>query len=256
MMAKTRRFLLGVTALLLLVSWPAHAGEAEVYKKKALELFRSHHLAPGRMEQAAQMYEHALERKPDDYEALWRLAQIHQLSGQAHTEKPRKIEAWKKGVEYGKRSVEVNPDGKEGHFYYMANLGSMARAKGLLSSFWAFRRIKKEMDRTLELDPDFAPALVARGQYLTEMPGIFGGDEKEAYRLYERALQADPGYRIAHFYLAELDLKNRRYEEAISHLNKIIHLPEGERTGQWYKNDLPWAENLLKEVLRRKAGGD
>jgi len=168
-------------------------------------------------------------------------------------DRERKISLWEKGVEYGERAVKVNPEGKEGHFYLMSNMGSLARSKGALSSLWKFRRIKKEMDKTLALDPNFPPVLVARAQYLTEMPSIFGGDEAEAIRLYKRALEVDPDYRIAYYYLAKLYRQHKRYDEAIASLNMIIHCQESHRSGNWAKIDLPWAEKLLAEILKEKA---
>ena len=104
------------------------------------------------------------------------------------------------------------------------------------------------MDKTLALGPNFAPALVARAQYLTKMPGIFGGDEQEAIRCYEQALKANPGYLIAYYYLAELDVEHGRNDEAIKKLNTLINHQHPENFGNWAKIDLPWAMALLKEV--------
>jgi len=233
----------------------APAGDMEIFKEEGERLYRTHHLAPGMFEQAIRMYEKALSLQPDDYETLWNLAKLCQIYGQSlpAAEKQRKIVFWEKGRTYGERAMEVNPDGKEGHFYYMSNLGSIVQIKGKLTSLWNLRRIKQEMDRTLELDPDFPPALVARAQYLTQMPGLFGGDEQEAMRLYLRAVEKDPAYYIAYYYMAELEAEERRYKEAEAHLNRIIECPEQDRVGSWATIDLPWAQKLLREI-RAKQG--
>lgn len=238
----------------LFLSPVVYAQDPETFKEKGLELYRTYHLEPGRQDQAIRMYERALDLRPDDYQALWRLAQIYQNYAERldPEERERKTRLWKKGMGYAKRAVVVNPDGKEGHFYYMSNMGALARFKGTLSSLWKFRKIKKEMDRTLALDPDYPPALVARAQYLTEMPGIFGGDEKEAYRLYQRAVEVDPGYRVAYIYMAQLDSKNGRYDTAVELLNRVIQWPEEDRTANWALIDRPWAEKLLEEIRGKK----
>ena len=232
----------------------AWAGKAEEYKKQGEDLYWSRNQTPEKLQGAIAMYEKALAVQPDDYEALWQLARICQIFGQTlpPDEKEMKIALWEKGLAYGKRAIQVNPDGKEGHFYAMSNLGSMVQIKGKLSGFWNLRKIRRGMDRTLELDPDFPPALVARAQYLTQMPGIFGGDEKEAIRLYKRALSADPRYYIAYYYLAELYAKNGQYEQAIASLDKIIHCPEEDRIGSWSSIDLIWAQKLRREILRKQ----
>ena len=260
LMHKQKRIILlgricaGIMLLSLFPAPHVYAQCPETFKEKGLELYRTHHLEPGRMDQAIRMYEKALDLKPGDYQALWRLAEMYQNYARMLDEeqRERKIRMWKKGTDYGKRAVEVNPEGKEGHFYYMSNMGALAQFKGTLSSIWKFRKIKREMDRTLELDPDYPPALVARGQYLTEMPGLFGGDEQEAYRLYQRAVEVDPGYRVAYIYMARLDAKNRRYDTAAEHLNRIIQCPEEDRSGNWATIDRPWAEELLLEIYKQR----
>jgi tetratricopeptide (TPR) repeat protein len=242
-------------ALGLALALQVQADEVEEYLQKGNDLYCTHHLAPGRIEESVQWYERALSLRPDEYSILWKLSEICQVHGTllGEAEKARKSALWEKGIEYGRRAVEVNPDGKEGHFYYMANLGALARLQGALSSVWKFRKIKREMDRALKLDPEFPPALVARAQYLTEMPGIFGGDDQEAMRLYQHALESDPGYVIAYYYMAELDTRKGRYEEAIAKLNKVLEPKEAGCKANWSTIDRPWAQSLLRQILAEKA---
>jgi tetratricopeptide (TPR) repeat protein len=251
---RASKILLGLI-LVLGTGSVAQAGDAEAFKEEGERLYRTRHLTPAGFEEAIRMYEKALAVQPDDYEVLWNLARLCQFYGQSlpMAQKQKKIDIWEKGRTYGQRATGVNPDGKEGHFYYMSNLGSIVQIKGKLSSLWNLRRIKHEMDRTLELDPDFPPALVARAQYLTQLPGLFGGDEEEAMRLYRRAVAKDPGYYIAYYYMAELDARDGRYKEAVENLNRVIECPEQDRVGSWVTIDLPWAQKLLREI-RAKQG--
>ena len=239
----------------VLASWPVLANEVDTLKKQGDILYETHSEDPGKFPLAIMMYEQAIEKAPNDYDALWKVSRMCQVYGQTLPEdqRKRKISVWKKGQDYGKRAVEVNPDGKEGHFYYMSNLGAVVQAKGKLSGLWNVRKIKKAIDKTLEIDPDFPPALVARARYLTQMPGLFGGDRKEALALYERAVEVDPGYYVAYYYLAEMKAEDRQYDEAVANLNKILHCPEQDRTGSWATIDRVWAENLLEEIREEQA---
>lgn len=219
------------------------------------EYYRTHHLAPGRFEEAIALYEKALAVRPGDYFLLWRLSEMLQIYGQCLGSelRERKIAAWEKGVVYGKRAVEVRPDGKEGHFYYMANMGALAQIKGTLFSVWNLRSIRKELDRTLELDPDYPPALVARAQFLTELPRVLGGgDETQAMSLYRRAVEIDPDYLIAYYYMAQIDAKNKRFDEAIAKLKRIIECDRPSHYANWVVKDRPAAERLLGEILAQK----
>lgn len=235
----------------LLAASSVFADKADEYISKGNALYLTYHLAPGRYEQAISFYEKALKIRPNDYGVLWRLSEMYESYGEmlAHNDKERKIASWEKGIEYGKRAVHVNTNGGEGHFFYMANMGALARIKGSWMSIWKFRRIKKEMDKTLELDPDYPPALVARAQYLTEMPGIFGGDEQEAVRLYNRALEIDPGYIAALYYLAQIDVKHMRYDEALAKLNKAFNCKAPWNPGHAATIVRPWSERLQEKIL-------
>ena len=233
----------------------AGEGKLEDSLNRADTLYQTHHLAPGRYEEAIQLYEEALALRPEDYTLLWKLSDMYENYGEMldDDQKERKIAYWEKGAEYGRRAVESNPEGKEGHFFYMANMGASARIRGAWTSFWRFRKIKKEMDRTLELDPDYPPALVARAQYLTEMPAIFGGDEKEAVRLYERALELDPGFIVALYYLASLDARHGRYQEALDKLDSVLECKDPWNRGHMEKIVRPWCEDLRREILQEEA---
>ncbi len=234
----------------LIRAFPVLADEADDYIEKGKALYRTYHLVTGRYDEAIAAYEKALALRPEDYGILWRLSEMHESYGETlgDNEKPLKIHMWSKGTEYGRRAVEVNPEGKEGHFFYMANMGALARIQGTWMSILKFRRVKREMDKTLELDPNYPPVLVARAQYLTELPWIFGGDEEEAVRLYYRVLELDPGFIVAHYYLAEIDVKHGRYQEALEKLDKAANCKRPWNPGHAEKIVRPWSERLRKRI--------
>ena len=164
-----------------------------------------------------------------------------------------KLEHWKKGVAYGRRAVEANPDGKEGHFYYMANIGAIAQAKGTLTSLWKLRKIKREMDRTLEIDPNYPPALLARAQFLMEMPGVFGGDKQEALRLCARVIRLDPDHLPTYVTMARLLAAEGRYDEAVANLNKVLLCEKPRQEANYLKIDRPRAEAVLEDIKREES---
>ena len=237
------------------LSAAVRADQVEEYWEKGEELYETHHLAPDRFDQALEWYEKAIVLRPNDYELLWEMSKRYQIYGQTlgSDQKRQKLEHWKKGVEYGRRAVKANPEGKEGHFYYMANIGAIAQLKGILQSMWRLRKIKREMDRTLELDPDYPPALLARAQFLTEMPGVFGGDKQEALRLCARVIRLDPDHLPTYIAIARLLAAEGHYEEAVENLNQVLLCEEPRQEANYLKVDRPRAEAVLEDIMREKS---
>jgi len=249
-------FLPAIAIAALCVSSDVRADQAAEYWQKGEELYETHHLAPDRFDQALEWYEKAIALRPSDYELLWEMSKRYQIYGQTlgGGQRKEKLEHWEKGVEYGLRAIEANPDGKEGHFYYMANIGAIAQLKGTLTSLWRLRKIKREMDRTLEIDPNYPPALLARAQYLMEMPGVLGGDKQEAMRLCERVIELDPDHLPTYVTLARLLAAEGRYDEAVVNLNKVLLCEEPRQEANFLKIDRPRAEAVLEDIKRERSG--
>lgn len=255
-MGTYRRVLAWLVLLLpLCPASTARADQAEVCWQKGEELYETHHLAPGRFEEALRWYEKAVSLRPDNYEFLWELSKRYQIYGQTLSEnqRKRKLEAWKRGAAHGRRAVDVNPYGKEGHFYYMANLGASAQIRGMLNSVWKFPKIKNHLDKALELAPYWPPALLARAEYLMETPGVFGGDREEAMKLVRQVIELDPNHLPAYVTLARLLAEEGRYEEALAAIDKVLSCEKPRQYANYLKVDRPRAEAVLKTILEKRS---
>jgi tetratricopeptide (TPR) repeat protein len=234
----------------------AHAGTAEEALKKGEVLYETYHLSEGRLEEAIAIFEKVIASQPANYFALWKLAEMYASFGEKlpKKDKKRKFALWKKGAAYAERAIEVKPKGREGHFFYVANQGTMAKHETVFASVWKLRRVKKEIGIALKLDPNYAPAVMAQANFLVSVPEFLGGDEKEAMQLYEKVLRLDPTYVPAYYFMAELDYENNRYDSAIHHLKQVIECKKPWHMGNYKVIILPWSNALLKEVLEKKNG--
>jgi len=108
-----------------------------------------------------------------------------------------------RGLALAEEAVAADERDPKAHFAVFCNLGNDLKLRGVaLQSLFAMRRLRREIDRTLELAPDYADALVGKGELLLDLPRLLGGDAAEGERLLRAALRVDPDYIDAHLGLA------------------------------------------------------
>jgi tetratricopeptide (TPR) repeat protein len=107
-------------------------------------------------------------------------------------------------LEQADRAIAADESDALAHFARFCALGEQARRSGAsLSSLVKLWEIRAEVDRTLELAPDYSDALHGKGALLCSLPRLLGGDSTEGERLVRRAVEIDPEYVGARLFLAE-----------------------------------------------------
>jgi tetratricopeptide (TPR) repeat protein len=133
-----------------------------------------------------------------------------------------------RGLALAEEAVAADDDDAKAHFAVFCNLGTDLKLRGLaVSSLFAVRRVRREVDRTLELAPNYADALVGKGELLLEQPRLMGGDADEGERLLRAALRIDPTFMEAHLGLARALAARGAREEARDEARRA--LAEAER---------------------------
>jgi hypothetical protein len=90
------------------------------------------------------------------------------------------------------------------HFAVFCTLGRAAEIDGVgLASFATLRRLQREIDRTLDLAPEWPDALAAKAAMLLRLPGWLGGDTARAEQLARRAVARAPDLAEARDVLAQ-----------------------------------------------------
>jgi hypothetical protein len=106
------------------------------------------------------------------------------------------------GLRLAEDAVAADNNDAAAHFAVFCNLGKLLRSSGVrLAVLSDVRRVRREIDRALELAPLDPDLLAAKGGLLLNLPSFLGGDEADATQLLIRAFVADPSNRTTRAYL-------------------------------------------------------
>ncbi len=119
-----------------------------------------------------------------------------------------------RALELAEQAVAADDNDAKAHLAVFCTVAKQTSIAGFsLRSLLAVRRLQREIDRTLELAPDYTDALVAKGAFLLNLPRLLGGNVREAEHLLRRALELEPERISARLYLAEA-LESLGFHEA------------------------------------------
>jgi tetratricopeptide (TPR) repeat protein len=209
-----------------------HAQEIKVLMDKGDTLWLGS-TDPDRPSKAIALYEKVLDRDPDNYEALWKIARSYFVMGDLLPEtkefKNSHKELGEKGMSYASRALEVNPQGIEGHYYYGLSIAQYsigisiikALVKGLGPEY------EKHIGKALMINKlyDTAGPLRAMGRYWYMLPWPKRDIHKSITYLKEAEAAAPLSIR-GHVYLAESYMKGGKKDLAREQLTKAVETEE------------------------------
>jgi len=100
---------------------------------------------------------------------------------------------FERGQQLAERAVVQNEKSADAHFALFCNMGELLRIDGeTITSVLGLRRMMRELDRALELNPEHADALASKGTLLLRLPRVFGGNPVEGEAMLRRVLVIDP----------------------------------------------------------------
>jgi tetratricopeptide (TPR) repeat protein len=130
-----------------------------------------------------------------------------------------------RGLALAEEAVAAEDTDARAHFAVFCNLGRRMALDGLgLRSLVSLRRLRREIDRTLELAPDYPPALVGKGSLLADTPWVLGGAPAEGEKLLRRAVAIDPDDVDARLHLARALAVNGATDEAHAEAERALGL--------------------------------
>ncbi|HSO74093.1 MAG TPA: protein kinase [Blastocatellia bacterium] len=142
----------------------------------------------------------------------------HYLKGRFHWNK-RTEEAMKRGIEYFQQAIEIDP-GYALAYAGLADSFNLLASYSMLASSDAFPRAKAAATRALELDEGLAEAHTS----MAFVKFGYDWDWKEAERGFNRAIELNPNYPMAHQWNAVTLVALGRFEESFTHAKRAQEL--------------------------------
>lgn len=173
---------------------------------------------------------------------------MHQCHlGRVARERAVRVSHFEKGQQIGEQAVAIDDRSANAHFAVFCNLGELMRVDGELSigSVVSFRRLMRELDRTLELDPNHLDALSSRGTLLVRLPVLLGGDADRGEQLLRHVIKEEPQAVNARLSLAKSYCGRGRHQEAVLLASEALSLAEAQQ-----RQDLIPEANRVVSQLR------
>jgi tetratricopeptide (TPR) repeat protein len=164
----------------------------------------------------------------------------------------QKLAAYDRGRQVAKRAIELEPRHVEGRFWYALNTARWGHTKGVVRSLFLLPTVKEEIQVILRLDPKFTPVYALAGNVLYEVPGLLGGDLKQAEEMFRKGLEQDPQFTAMRVGLGKTLLKLGRVAEAQRELQAVLDEKAPSNPADWRLRDSKEARELL-ESLRNKS---
>lgn len=148
--------------------------------------------------------------------------------GRVAQDRATRLAHFEKGQRLGEQAVALDDRSADAHFAVFCNLGEQMRVDGEMSigSVLSFRYLMRELERTLELEPNHLDALSSRGTLLVRLPALLGGDADRGEQLLRRVIQEEPLAVNARLSLARSYCGRGRHHEAVRLATEALSLAE------------------------------
>jgi hypothetical protein len=114
-------------------------------------------------------------------------------AGRRATERSVREKHFVNGQTLAERAVVLDDKNAEAHFAVFCNMGEYMRLDGeSISSVLQLNRLTGELDKAIELRPDYGDALAAKGTMLVRLPRLLGGDAAKGEEMLRQVARQDP----------------------------------------------------------------
>jgi tetratricopeptide (TPR) repeat protein len=180
-------------------------------------------LDTGNYQEAISQYQAAVDLRADNVEALYKLAKAKVYLAET-LEGAEAEQLYSEAAEHARAAIAIAPDDPNTHMELARALGRLAQFKGVLQSLNLAAEVKSELEKALELDPTFAPALHALALWHLNVPWIAGGRTAQVRPLFDQSIAAEPEAIVHYADYGEALIQLGDNEAAKAQLEKALSL--------------------------------
>ncbi|MEO5860716.1 MAG: TRAP transporter TatT component family protein [Pyrinomonadaceae bacterium] len=167
-------------------------------------------------------------RNPDqrNFEVEWKFAKYSYFLGKLEPLEKDAIAVFEKGRDAAKIASRVDPSKADGHFWYGANLGELARISPVTVGIKSVDDIREAINTSISIEPAYqnGSGFDALGQLEMATRTLKGGTIEKAIEYYEKGLEISPDNANLRLHLAEAYLAAKKDAEAKKQLNALFAL--------------------------------
>lgn len=198
----------------------------------------------GDYKEAIKQFEAAIQVRDTNVKAYYQLAHAKTLLAGTLEGKDAEV-LYEEASEHARAAIKLDPDEPEGHFELARALGRLAQFRGVLQSLGLAGEVKKELDKTIELDPKHGGAYHALALWNEEVPWIAGGRSGRVEELFKKAIEVEPDS-ITHMAdFAEILIKRGNKDAAKAYLETALSL-KADTYGR--QEDHDFAQGLMDKL--------
>jgi tetratricopeptide (TPR) repeat protein len=148
-------------------------------------------LDAGDYQEAIAQYQAAVDQRADNVEALYKLAKAKvYLAETLEGDEAEKL--YEEAAGHARAALALDPNDPNTHMEVARAVGRLAQFKGILQSLNLASEVKSELEKALELEPNFAPALHALALWHLNVPWLAGGRTAQVRPLFDQSIAAEP----------------------------------------------------------------
>lgn len=205
-------------------------------------------LAAGRVDEMIASLQAKLEKTPSDAAAHNYLCRAYFV-----------LEDWDNAITACEKAVSLDPRNSDYHLWLGRAYGEKAENAGPLSAFGLARKLRKQIETAVQLNPANISARVDLAEFYTEAPAILGGGDDKVRGQAEALAKFAPAQ--AHYVLGRLAEKQKDSAAAEKQYHAAI-TASGGNAQDWlnlavfYKHQARWndMEQALQKVSSASAG--